>query len=98
MKLNFEKEFKTLEGKVEEGSTQGKALANLLAAADAKNDKALKHFDWALKLMKGEIIDLDTADKKYLREFIDGINYPSLYKAQLLSTLDDGGEPKKPGG
>ena len=45
MKLNFEKEFKTLEGKVEDGSTQGKALANLLAAADAKNDKALKHFD-----------------------------------------------------
>ena len=100
MKLNFKKPFLDLSGEVIEDSDQGKTLASALSSSlDPKEGDLLKYWDWAQKCHRGEVIDLDKADQKKVREFIEKSNFQVLVKAQLLETMDDdGGEPKKGGG
>lgn len=100
MKLNFKKPFLDLDGKEIPDSDQGKTLALAFSQSlDPKEGDLIKYWEWAQKCHKGETVDLDTADRKKVREFIEKSNFQVLVKAQLLSTMDDdGGEPKKGGG
>ncbi|GAB3511724.1 hypothetical protein [Emticicia fontis] len=83
MKLDFNQPIVSLDGTAIEGTNMGKVLADHLALSTKGN--ALKNWEWALKLHKGEVIDLDTADQTTIKEFIDKHeSLPSLTKAQLL--------------
>lgn len=83
MKLNFNFNLTDLDGQPIENANAGKLLANTLAQ-QAKGD-ALKFWEWALALNKGEVIDLDTSDQATLKSFIkDNESLAILAKGQLL--------------
>lgn len=83
MKLNFNFNLTDLDGQPIENANAGKLLANTLAQ-QAKGD-ALKFWEWALALNKGEVIDLDTSDQATLKSFIkDSESLAILAKGQLL--------------
>lgn len=64
----------------------GKAIANHLVQ-QSKGD-ALKFWDWAVALNKGEVLDLDTSDQGTFKSFIKDHEYlPILTKAQILHKL-----------
>jgi hypothetical protein len=59
----------------------------MLAGALASSSKgdALKFWDWAKKLFKGEVLDLDKSDQETLKGFVkDSDSFTVLAKAQLL--------------
>lgn len=91
MKLDFNFDLVGLDGEVvrdQKGQTAnaGKFLANALAQ-NTKGD-ALKFWDWALNLHKGEILDLDSSDQETIKNFIkDSEGFTILAKAQLLQVL-----------
>ena len=91
MKLNFNFNLLDLEGKElleRDGSTvnAGKLLANSLVQ-QTKGD-AIKFFEWALSLNKGEILDLDTSDQETLKKFItDSEGIIILAKGPLLKVF-----------
>lgn len=83
MKLNFNKSLVGLDGVEIADSNMGKILAGHLAQSN-KGD-ALKFWEIALKLQKGEEIDLDTSDQNTIKEFIKNAEtLPNITKAQLL--------------
>ena len=83
MKLDFNFDFIGLDDQVFEGGNAGKMLAGALASA-SKGD-ALKFWDWAKKLFKGEVLDLDKSDQETLKGFVkDCESFTVLAKAQLL--------------
>ena len=83
MKLDFNFDFIGLDDQVFEGGNAGKMLAGALASA-SKGD-ALKFWDWAKKLFKGEVLDLDKSDQETLKGFVkDSESFTVLAKAQLL--------------
>jgi hypothetical protein len=83
MKLDFNFDFIGLDDQVFEGDNAGKMLAGALASA-SKGD-ALKFWDWAKKLFKGEVLDLDKSDQETLKGFVkDSESFTVLAKAQLL--------------
>ena len=83
MKLDFNFDFIGLDDQVFEGGNAGKMLAGALASA-SKGD-ALKFWDWAKKLFKGEVLDLDKSDQETLKGFVkDSETFTVLAKAQLL--------------
>lgn len=87
MKLNFNKSLVNLDGVDIADSNMGKILASYLVQSN-KGD-ALKFWEIALKLQKGEEVDLDTSDQNTIKEFIksaDGL--PNITKAQLLMVFD----------
>lgn len=86
MKLDFNFNLTDLDGKDIENANAGKLLANSLAQ-QAKGD-ALKFWEWALALNKGEIVDLDTSDQTTLKNFIkDSESLAILAKGQLLQVF-----------
>ncbi len=91
MKLNFNFNLTDLEGKElleRDGSkvNAGKLLANSLVQ-QTKGD-AIKYFEWALALNKGEILDLDTSDQDVLKTFIkDSEAIIILAKVPLLQVF-----------
>lgn len=95
-RFDFNKKFKELDGS--NGGDQNKMLAQLFAYSSEKGEKALKMNDWALKVMKEGVLVCDDTDAKYIREFLLNHEANVLIKAQLVQTLDDGGEPVKGGG
>jgi hypothetical protein len=83
MKLDFNFNLTDLDGKELENANCGKLLANTLIQ-QTKGD-AVKYWEWALALNKGEAIDLDTSDQGTLKAFIkDSEALPIISKAQLL--------------
>ena len=82
MKLDFNFELLDLDGTVIKNENVSKILANKLASA-SKGD-ALKFWDWAKKLFKCEVIDLDKSDQETLKGFIKDSELPIIYKAQIL--------------
>jgi hypothetical protein len=96
MKLNFDKPFIGLDEKEIPESNQGKTLAGALSASmDAKDGDVLKYWEWALKVNKGEVIDLDKADQKKLKDFIDKCQFNVLVKVQLLENFEEVAEATK---
>lgn len=86
MKLDFNFSLKDLDGAEIKEANAGKILANSLVQ-QTKGD-AIKFFEWALSLHKGEILDLDTSDQETLKNFIkDGEHFTILAKAQLLQVM-----------
>lgn len=86
MKLNFNFNLTDLDGKELSDANAGKLLANSLIG-QAKGD-AVKYWEWALALNKGEIVDLDTSDQETLKTFIkDSETIFVLAKAQLLKVF-----------
>ena len=87
MKLDFNKQLVDLDGKTIDNTNLGKVLAQQLVQSN-KGD-ALKFWELALKLQKGEIIDLDTADQTLIKEFIKSTDTLSnMGKAQLLLVFE----------
>ena len=88
MKLNFNFNLTDLDGQPIENANAGKLLANTLAQ-QAKGD-ALKFWEWALALNKGEIINLDTSDLTVLKNFIkESDALAILAKGQLLQVFKE---------
>ena len=91
MKLDFNFDLVGLDGEVvrdlkDQTVNAGKVLANALAQ-QSKGD-ALKFWDWAVNLNKGEILDLDSSDQETIKNFIkDSEGFTILAKAQLLQVL-----------
>lgn len=86
MKLNFNFNLTDLDGKEIDNANAGKLIANSLVQ-QSKGD-ALKFWEWALALNKGEVLDLDSSDQETLKNFIkDNDNFAILAKAQLLKVL-----------
>jgi hypothetical protein len=87
MKLDFNFNLTDLDGKDIENANAGKLLANTLAQ-QAKGD-ALKFWEWALALNKGEIVDLDSSDQTVLKNFIkESDALAILAKGQLLQVFN----------
>ena len=86
MKLNFNFNLVDLDGNQIENANAGKLVANSLVQ-QSKGD-ALKFWEWALALNKGEELDLDSSDQETLKKFIkDNENFAIIAKAQLLQVL-----------
>jgi hypothetical protein len=86
MKLNFNFNLVNLDGKEIDNANAGKLIANSLVQ-QSKGD-ALKFWEWALALNKGEELDLDSSDQETLKNFIkDSENFAIIAKAQLLKVL-----------
>jgi hypothetical protein len=86
MKLNFNFNLTDLDGKELEGANAGKLLANTLIQ-QTKGD-AVKYWEWALALNKGDILDLDSSDQETLKTFVkDSETITVLAKAQLLGVF-----------
>lgn len=75
MKINLNFDLTDLDGKPLVPRTPddvvncGKVVANALVQT-AKGDP-LKHHEWAVKLWKGEELDLDKSDTHYLKKFVE---------------------------
>jgi hypothetical protein len=86
MKLDFNFNLLDLDGKQIDNANAGKLLANTLVQ-QSKGD-ALKFWEWAVSLNKGEILDLDSSDQETLKNFIkDSENFAIIAKAQLLQII-----------
>jgi hypothetical protein len=86
MKLNFNFNLVDLDGNEIDNANAGKLIANSLVQ-QSKGD-ALKFWEWALALNKGEELDLDSSDQETLKNFIkDSENFAIIAKAQLLKVL-----------
>ena len=86
MKLDFNFNLVDLDGNSIENANAGKLVANSLVQ-QSKGD-ALKFWEWALALNKGEVLDLDSSDQETLKNFIkDSENFAIIAKAQLLKVF-----------
>lgn len=94
--INLDIPFLGLGG--EEGKdTIGKILGGILAqSASTDKNRILKFGDWALKLWKGETLELDKADEDTLREAVISSEGATIWlKHQILAAMD--GEGPHPG-
>ena len=83
MKLDFNFDLVGLDDLAINGANAGKLLAQTLVSSSKGN--ALKMWEWALALNKGEVIDLDSVDQETLKSFVsDSESFTILAKAQLL--------------
>lgn len=86
MKIDLNKNVIDLDGNQIEGANMGKIVAQFLVN-ESKGD-ALKFWDWALKLNKGEVLDLDMSDQETFKSLIkDTEKLPIITKAQILAAL-----------
>jgi hypothetical protein len=86
MKLNFNFNLLDLEGQEIENANTGKLLAGALVQ-QSKGD-AIKFWEMALKLNKGEVIDLDTSDQQLLKTFIkENESLTILAKGQMFQVF-----------
>jgi hypothetical protein len=86
MKIDLNFNLAELDGKEIKNANAGKIVANALVQ-QSKGD-ALKFWDWAVALNKGEVLDLDTSDQETFKSFVkDNEGLPILTKAQILHKL-----------
>lgn len=86
MKINLNSALVDLDGNEIADSNMGKILAQLLIS-ETKGD-ALKFWDWAMKLHKGEVLDLDKSDQEVFKNFLkETEKLPIITKAQILEKL-----------
>lgn len=84
MKIDFNFDLLSLDGKAIEGEKAGKLLARTLVGSN-KGD-ALKFWEWAQKLYAGEPLEIDTSDTETLKNFVKESEVLTvLAKAQLLA-------------
>lgn len=86
MKLDFNFNLVDLDNNPIDNANAGKLIANSLVQ-QSKGD-ALKFWEWALALNKGEVLDLDSSDQETLKNFVkDSENFAIIAKAQLLKVF-----------
>lgn len=86
MKLDLNVPIKNLDGENIADITIGKQIANALVSV-SKGD-ALKYYDWAVKLNKGEAIEVDRTDLNKIKEFVENSEvFTILLKAQALEVI-----------
>lgn len=86
MKIDLNKSILDLDGKEIENANMGKIVANFLVN-ESKGDP-LKFWEWALKLNKGEVLDLDKSDQDTFKTLIkETEKLPIITKAQILEQL-----------
>lgn len=86
MKIDLNKSVLDLDGKEIENANMGKIVANFLVN-ESKGDP-LKFWEWALKLNKGEVLDLDKSDQDTFKTLIkETEKLPIITKAQILEAL-----------
>lgn len=86
MKIDLNAPIIDLDGSEIKDSNMGKIVAQMLIT-ETKGD-ALKFWDWAQKLYKGEVLDLDKSDQEVFKNFIkDSEKIPIITKAQILDKL-----------
>lgn len=83
MKLNLNFDLLDLSEKPIVGENAGQIIASTLARATQGD--ALKFWGWALKLQKGEELELDNSDSETLKNFIkNNDSLTIILKAQVL--------------
>lgn len=83
MDLNFNVSILDLDGKEIPESNLGKTIAQVLA--NSRDGDALKLWDIATKLQRGDVLTLDSSDTQMLKDRIKGADTITiLVKAQAL--------------
>jgi len=86
MKVDLNFDLSELDGTVAQGINLGKIIAGALVQ-QTKGD-ALKFWDWAVALNKGEALELDSSDQETLKNFVKENENMTIYvKAQFLMAL-----------
>lgn len=86
MKIDLNFNLVDLDGKAIQNTNAGKLVAQTLVQG-TKGD-ALKFWDWAVALNKGEVLDLDTSDQETFKSFIKESETITIFaKAQILPKL-----------
>lgn len=86
MKIDLNCNLLDLEGQEVENTNAGKLVAQTLVQG-TKGD-ALKFWDWAVALNKGEVLDLDSSDQETFKNFIKENESITIFaKAQILNKL-----------
>lgn len=86
MKVDLNFDLSELDGTVAQGLNLGKIIAGALVQ-QTKGD-ALKYWDWAVALNKGEALELDSSDQETLKNFVKENENMTIYvKAQFLMAL-----------
>lgn len=86
MKIDLNCNLLDLEGQEVENTNAGKLVAQTLVQG-TKGD-ALKFWDWAVALNKGEVLDLDSSDQETFKNFVKESEVITIFaKAQILNKL-----------
>ena len=86
MKIDLNFNLVDLNGAEVPNTNAGKLVAQTLVQ-QTKGD-ALKFWDWAVALNKGEVLDLDTSDQETFKSFIKESETITIFaKAQILPKL-----------
>lgn len=93
--LNFSLPYNNLNGEAFFVEEKKQMLNEIIGNALVSTNKgeALKFYDWAVRLHKGDVILVDKSDLKKIRDFIeDSETMFILCKAQLLKIIDEAKE------
>jgi hypothetical protein len=96
MKVNLNKQFKSLDGKEfpTDDSNMGKVLASALSSSNKGN--SIKLFDWSMKWFNKQEVEMDDTDFDVLKGLVESAeNMNVLCKAQLLAEFEKIKKPKK---
>jgi hypothetical protein len=86
MKIDLNFNLADLDGNAIDNTNAGKLVAQTLVQ-QTKGD-ALKFWDWAVALNKGEVLDLDSSDQETFRNFVKDSETITIFaKAQILHKL-----------
>jgi hypothetical protein len=86
MKIDLNCNLLDLDGKEVPNTNAGKLVAQTLVQ-QTKGD-ALKFWDWAVALNKGETLDLDSSDQETFKNFVKDSEAITIFaKAQILLKL-----------
>jgi len=86
MKIDLNFNLADLDGNAIENTNAGKLVAQTLVQ-QSKGD-ALKFWDWAVALNKGETLDLDSSDQETFKNFVKDSEAITIFaKAQILLKL-----------
>ena len=86
MKIDLNFDLSELDGTPAQGINLGKIIAGALVQ-QTKGD-ALKYWDWAVALNKGEALELDSSDQQTITTFVKENENLTIYvKAQFLLAM-----------
>jgi hypothetical protein len=86
MKIDLNFNLADLDGNAIDNTNAGKLVAKTLVQ-QTKGD-ALKFWDWAVALNKGETLDLDSSDQETFKNFVKDSEAITIFaKAQILLKL-----------
>jgi hypothetical protein len=86
MKIDLNFNLADLDGNAIDNTNAGKLVAQTLVQ-QTKGD-ALKFWDWAVALNKGEVLDLDSSDQETFKNFVKDSEAITIFaKAQILLKL-----------